>query len=149
MISSLVPLRGRRLLWLFAAPKALAVAALSALGARALGPITCHSSKCLHSGSSPSSYLCLSLPLTLASTACRRAHAMHMPCTCHAQTMHRPCTDHAHTMQIACAFFVPGLFGVISKDVLEPLLIGKSTALQPVALMLAIMIWGSVRPCQL
>ena len=74
---------------------------------------------------------------------------MHMPCTCHAQTMHRPCTDHAHTMQIACAFFVPGLFGVISKDVLEPLLIGKSTALQPVALMLAIMIWGSVRPCQL
>mmetsp|Transcript_23536 Transcript_23536/g.56132 ORF Transcript_23536/g.56132 Transcript_23536/m.56132 type:complete len:80 (+) Transcript_23536:545-784(+) len=47
-------------------------------------------------------------------------------------------------LQIACAFFVPGLFGVISKDVLEPLLIGKSTALQPVALMLAIMIWGSV-----
>ena len=52
-------------------------------------------------------------------------------------------------MQIACAFFVPGLFGVISKDVLEPLLIGKSTALQPVALMLAIMIWGSVRRYQL
>jgi len=47
-------------------------------------------------------------------------------------------------LQIACAFFVPGLFGVVSKDVLEPLLIGKSTALQPVALMLAIMIWGSV-----
>jgi AI-2 transport protein TqsA len=47
-------------------------------------------------------------------------------------------------VQIACAFLVPGVVGVISKDVLEPLLIGNSTSLQPVALMLAIMIWGSV-----
>ena len=53
---------------------------------------------------------------------------------------------HFSNVQIACAFLVPGLFGVVSKDVLEPLLIGKSTALQPVALMLAIMIWGSVHP---
>mgnify|MGYP001233247470 CR=1 FL=1 len=74
----------------------------SAFGARAFGPITCHPSKCLNSGSSPSSYLCLSSPLTRASTACRRAHAMHMPCTCHAHAMHRPCTCHAHAMHMLC-----------------------------------------------
>ena len=49
-----------------------------------------------------------------------------------------------HLRQIGLAFFVPGVVGVVSKDVLEPLLIGKSTALQPMALMLSIMIWGSV-----
>jgi len=47
-------------------------------------------------------------------------------------------------LQVAAAFFGPGLVGVVSKDVLEPLLIGNSTSLQPVALMLAIMVWGSV-----
>tara|TARA_B110001452_G_scaffold260221_1_gene257489 strand:+ start:1059 stop:2393 length:1335 start_codon:yes stop_codon:yes gene_type:complete len=46
--------------------------------------------------------------------------------------------------QVALAFVGPGLVGVVSKDVLEPLLIGGSTSLQPVALMLAIMVWGSV-----
>jgi len=47
-------------------------------------------------------------------------------------------------VQIALAFFLPAACGTLSKDVLEPLLIGHSTSLQPVALMLAIMVWGSV-----
>ena len=40
----------RCLLWPFAAPKPLAVAALQRLGARAFGPIPCHSAEPLHSG---------------------------------------------------------------------------------------------------
>ena len=51
---------------------------------------------------------------------------------------------HFTAAQVAFAFLGPGLVGVVSKDVLEPLLIGGSTSLQPVALMLAIMVWGSV-----
>eukprot|EP00908_Phaeocystis_cordata_P015267 Transcript_26393.p1 GENE.Transcript_26393~~Transcript_26393.p1 ORF type:complete len:454 (-),score=197.64 Transcript_26393:69-1376(-) len=47
-------------------------------------------------------------------------------------------------VQIMSAFLVPAAVGTVSKDLLEPLLIGNSTSLQPVALMLAIMIWGSV-----
>ena len=46
----LLPVRRRRLLWLFAAPKALAVAALQPSGA-GLRSTTCHSAKFLHSGS--------------------------------------------------------------------------------------------------
>ena len=45
---------------------------------------------------------------------------------------------------MATAFFVPLLFGSFSKDVLEPWLIGDATSLQPVALMLAILMWGSI-----
>jgi len=48
------------------------------------------------------------------------------------------------TLQIAIAFFVPAAVGTLSKDVLEPLMIGHSTSLQPVVLMLAILVWGSV-----
>jgi len=51
---------------------------------------------------------------------------------------------HYEALQIASAFLVPAVVGIVSKDVLEPWLIGNSTSLQPVALMLAIMIWGSV-----
>ena len=46
--------------------------------------------------------------------------------------------------QMAIAFIVPALVGSLSKDVLEPMLIGHSTSLQPVALMLAIVLWGTV-----
>ena len=49
-----------------------------------------------------------------------------------------------NAVQIMIAFLVPAAVGTVSKDLLEPLLIGNSTSLQPVALMLAIMIWGSV-----
>lgn len=45
---------------------------------------------------------------------------------------------------ILVAFVGPLLVGMVAKDVLEPLLIGKSTSLQPVAVLLAIMLWGSV-----
>ena len=33
---------------------------------------------------------------------------------------------------------------MLAKDVLEPLLIGHSTSLTPVAVLLAVMIWGSI-----
>ena len=45
---------------------------------------------------------------------------------------------------ILLAFLGPLLAGLAAKDVLEPLLIGRSTSLQPVAVLLAIMLWGSV-----
>ena len=47
------------------------------------------------------------------------------------------------------AFGGPLLVGLAAKDVLEPLVIGKSTSLSPVAVLMAIMLWGSVtRPVQ-
>jgi AI-2 transport protein TqsA len=46
--------------------------------------------------------------------------------------------------QILLALFGPLTTGIISKDVLEPLLIGHSTSLHPVALLLSILVWGSV-----
>ncbi len=46
--------------------------------------------------------------------------------------------------QAAFAFFGPLLVGMVAKDVLEPVLIGKSTSLRPVAVLIAIMLWGSV-----
>jgi hypothetical protein len=42
------------------------------------------------------------------------------------------------------AFLGPACVGVVSKDVLEPLFIGQGASLQPVALMLTIMVWGSM-----
>ena len=42
------------------------------------------------------------------------------------------------------AFLGPLGSGLLVKDVLEPLLIGRATSLQPVAVLLAIMCWGSV-----
>ena len=42
------------------------------------------------------------------------------------------------------AFGGPLLVGLAAKDVLEPLVIGKSTSLSPVAVLMAIMLWGSV-----
>lgn len=47
-------------------------------------------------------------------------------------------------VEMAVAFFVPGLVGVISKDCLETIIIGSSTSLHPVALMLSIFAWGAV-----
>jgi len=44
----------------------------------------------------------------------------------------------------AVAFVGPLVAGLVAKDVLEPLLIGHSTSLQPVAVLLSIMLWGSV-----
>lgn len=46
--------------------------------------------------------------------------------------------------QSAVAFFVPLGVNIVAKDVLEPWLIGQSTRLQPVAVLLAILIYGSV-----
>ena len=46
--------------------------------------------------------------------------------------------------QIALAFFGPAFCGVIAKDILEPTIIGHSTSLQPVAVLLTIMCWGSI-----
>jgi predicted PurR-regulated permease PerM len=34
--------------------------------------------------------------------------------------------------------------GTVCKDVLEPVLIGSATALQPVAVLMSILVWGSV-----
>lgn len=46
--------------------------------------------------------------------------------------------------QIAAAFLVPLCVGMVAKDVGEPMVLGKQTSLQPVAVLLAIMLWGSV-----
>ena len=48
------------------------------------------------------------------------------------------------SLDVALAFFGPALVGIVSKDILEPLVIGQSTSLQPVALMLSILLWGLV-----
>ena len=45
---------------------------------------------------------------------------------------------------VAAAFFCPLTIGVISKDVLEPVVIGCGAGLQPVAVLLSIMLWGSL-----
>lgn len=45
---------------------------------------------------------------------------------------------------VAAAFFCPLTIGVISKDVLEPVVIGGGAGLQPVAVLLSIMLWGSL-----
>lgn len=42
------------------------------------------------------------------------------------------------------AFVGPLAVGLVAKDVLEPVLLGNSTSLTPVAVLLAILIWGSV-----
>lgn len=44
----------------------------------------------------------------------------------------------------SAAFFGPAAVGMFAKDVLEPSLIGHSTSLTPVAVLLSVMIWGSV-----
>ena len=45
---------------------------------------------------------------------------------------------------VACAFFGPVAVGMVAKDVVEPLLIGHSTSLSPVTVLLAVLVWGSV-----
>jgi len=45
--------------------------------------------------------------------------------------------------QVALAFFIPALVGSVAKDVLEPLFIGNAASLEPIAVMLAILLWGS------
>ena len=45
---------------------------------------------------------------------------------------------------VAAAFFGPLSTGIISKDVLEPVVIGAGANLQPVAVLLSIMLWGSL-----
>jgi len=40
-------------------------------------------------------------------------------------------------------FCVPLAVGLFAKDVLEPLVIGHSTSLTPVAVLLSVMVWGS------
>jgi len=46
-------------------------------------------------------------------------------------------------VQNLVAFGVPMVLGFVSKDCLEPKFLGESTSIQPVAMMLAIMLWGS------
>mmetsp|Transcript_21243 Transcript_21243/g.45127 ORF Transcript_21243/g.45127 Transcript_21243/m.45127 type:complete len:404 (-) Transcript_21243:226-1437(-) len=48
------------------------------------------------------------------------------------------------SIEIAVAFFGPLISGVVSKDVLEPIVIGGGAGLHPVIVLLAIMLWGSV-----
>jgi len=44
----------------------------------------------------------------------------------------------------ALAFFGPAIVGTIAKDILEPLVLGNATSLHPVAVVLVIMLFGSV-----
>ena len=46
--------------------------------------------------------------------------------------------------QIFFAFFGPLTVGMFAKDVLEPVVLGNSTSLHPVCVLLAIMVFGSV-----
>ena len=46
--------------------------------------------------------------------------------------------------QVGVAFLGPLLVGTFAKDVLEPIVLGNSTSLHPIAVLLAIMIFGSV-----
>ena len=45
--------------------------------------------------------------------------------------------------QVALAFLGPFAVGTFGKDVLEPVLVGNAVALQPVAVLLAILLWGT------
>lgn len=45
--------------------------------------------------------------------------------------------------QVALAFVGPFAVGTFGKDVLEPVLVGNAVALQPVAVLLAILLWGT------
>lgn len=47
-------------------------------------------------------------------------------------------------LAVALAFLLPATFATFCKDVLEPLVLGQSTSLQPVAVLLSIMCWGAV-----
>jgi len=48
------------------------------------------------------------------------------------------------TVGMALAFGGPVAMGLVAKDIIEPLLIGHSTSLTPVAVLLAVMVWGSI-----
>ena len=48
------------------------------------------------------------------------------------------------TMGALVAFLGPLGVGLVAKDVIEPLVIGHSTSLTPVAVLLSVMIWGSI-----
>ena len=48
------------------------------------------------------------------------------------------------TVSAILAFAGPLGVGLVAKDVLEPVLLGNSTSLTPVAVLLSILIWGSV-----
>ena len=50
---------------------------------------------------------------------------------------------HFSTAGAIIAFAGPLGVGMVAKDVLEPLLIGHATSLTPVAVLLAVLIWGS------
>jgi predicted PurR-regulated permease PerM len=53
--------------------------------------------------------------------------------------------DDAFTpMEALLAFALPLLIGLAAKDVMEPLLIGSATRLQPVAMLLATLLWGGI-----
>ena len=91
--------------------------------------------------------VCLPMPLVALDPRSVRAHRP--PPTPPARPPptppHRPSLRRRYSgLQVATAFFLPLLFGSFSKDVLEPWLIGDATSLQPVALMLAILMWGSI-----
>lgn len=51
---------------------------------------------------------------------------------------------HFGSLGVTIAFFGPLAVGMLAKDILEPLLIGHSTSLTPVAVLLAVMVWGSI-----
>ena len=53
--------------------------------------------------------------------------------------------DDAFTpMEALLAFALPLVIGLAAKDVMEPLLIGSATRLQPVAMLLATLLWGGI-----
>jgi len=51
---------------------------------------------------------------------------------------------HFGPISILVTFLAPLAVGLVAKDILEPLLIGEATSLTPVAVLLAVMLWGSV-----
>jgi len=48
------------------------------------------------------------------------------------------------TAEIAIVFFAPMLLAFVNKDIIEPKVFANSTNLEPVMVMLAILLWGSV-----
>ena len=49
-----------------------------------------------------------------------------------------------HSAQITLGFVLPFLNNIFAKDVLEPTVLGQSTSLHPVAVLMAILLFGSV-----
>ena len=50
---------------------------------------------------------------------------------------------HFDPLEILVAFAGPFAVGTVGKDVFEPLLVGNAVALSPIAVMFAILLWGT------